>query len=96
MKLYRPLAAFAAGALMVTAGVYATWAAPSTKEPADWPAWRGAQRTAISNEQGLLRDWPEGGPKQVWLYKEAGKGRKTQDGCYFEYSSYKTFELSNS
>jgi outer membrane protein assembly factor BamB len=41
---------------------------------ADWPQWRGPDRTDISKETGLLKSWPDGGPKQVWLYKNAGKG----------------------
>lgn len=41
---------------------------------ADWPQWRGPERTDISKETGLLKQWPEGGPKQLWLYKDAGLG----------------------
>jgi len=41
---------------------------------ADWPQWRGPDRTDISKETGLLKGWPEGGPKQVWLFKDAGLG----------------------
>ncbi|MBI5394668.1 MAG: PQQ-binding-like beta-propeller repeat protein [Verrucomicrobia bacterium] len=41
---------------------------------ADWPQWRGPDRTDISKETGLLKQWPDGGPKQVWLYKEGGLG----------------------
>src|SRR5688572_26149119 len=41
---------------------------------ADWPQWRGPDRTDISKETGLLKSWPEGGPKQVWLFKDAGLG----------------------
>jgi outer membrane protein assembly factor BamB len=40
----------------------------------DWPQWRGPDRTDLSKETGLLKQWPEGGPKQVWVYKDAGKG----------------------
>jgi outer membrane protein assembly factor BamB len=40
----------------------------------DWPQWRGPDRTDVSKETGLLKQWPAGGPKQVWLFKEAGKG----------------------
>ena len=41
---------------------------------ADWPQWRGPDRSEVSQETGLLKQWPEGGPKQVWLYREAGIG----------------------
>lgn len=77
MKLYRLLAMLIVSAVMIAAGVYSSWAAPSTKEPADWPAWRGPQRTAISHEQGLLRDWPEGGPKLAWKIDGVGVGFST-------------------
>jgi hypothetical protein len=40
----------------------------------NWPQWRGPDRTDISKETGLLKQWPDGGPKRVWLYKEAGLG----------------------
>jgi outer membrane protein assembly factor BamB len=47
----------------------------SVSAPAlDWPQWRGADRTDISKETGLLKQWPAGGPKLVWLYKDAGLG----------------------
>ena len=40
----------------------------------DWPQWRGPDRTDVSKETGLLKAWPEGGPKQAWLFKDAGLG----------------------
>ena len=40
----------------------------------DWPSWRGTGRTGVSTETGLLQEWPEGGPRQLWLSKEAGLG----------------------
>ncbi|MBN2592150.1 MAG: PQQ-binding-like beta-propeller repeat protein [Sedimentisphaerales bacterium] len=33
---------------------------------ADWPQYLGPQRNAISPEKGLLRSWPEEGPKVLW------------------------------
>ena len=32
----------------------------------DWPQFRGPDRTNISKETGLLRSWPEGGPRVLW------------------------------
>jgi outer membrane protein assembly factor BamB len=32
----------------------------------DWPQFRGANRDNISMETGLLRAWPDGGPKVLW------------------------------
>jgi outer membrane protein assembly factor BamB len=40
----------------------------------DWPQWRGPGRDAVSKETGLLKAWPAGGPKRVWLYEKAGNG----------------------
>jgi outer membrane protein assembly factor BamB len=39
-----------------------------------WPNFRGPQRDDISKEQGLLKNWPEGGPKQVWVNEDVGLG----------------------
>jgi outer membrane protein assembly factor BamB len=41
---------------------------------ADWPQWRGPERTAISKETGLLQSWPPGGPKLLWTFRGAGIG----------------------
>src|SRR4051794_34770010 len=32
----------------------------------DWPTFRGADRTAVSKDVGLLTEWPAGGPPLVW------------------------------
>jgi outer membrane protein assembly factor BamB len=40
----------------------------------DWSQWRGPDRTDLSKETGLLKQWPAEGPKQVWVYKNAGNG----------------------
>jgi outer membrane protein assembly factor BamB len=40
----------------------------------DWPQWRGPDRTDVSKETGLLKSWPEGGPKRLWLFENAGHG----------------------
>ncbi len=55
-------------AVLVSASVTATVSA------ADWPQWRGPERTGRSAETGLLRSWPEDGPTRLWLYREAGIG----------------------
>ncbi|HEX3152897.1 MAG TPA: PQQ-binding-like beta-propeller repeat protein [Gemmataceae bacterium] len=43
----------------------------------DWPQWRGPDRTGLSKETGLLKEWPEGGPKQVWKITGLGDGYST-------------------
>ena len=52
-------------------------AAPVPRGTSDWPAWRGSQRTGISLETGLLREWPEGGPKLAWQTSGMGVGFST-------------------
>jgi outer membrane protein assembly factor BamB len=44
---------------------------------ADWPQWRGPNRDGISKETGLLKEWPEGGPKLLWQIKNLGSGYST-------------------
>ncbi len=43
-------------------------------DPADWPTFRGTQRTAVSTETGLLQEWPKDGPALVWKATGAGRG----------------------
>jgi len=44
---------------------------------ADWPQWRGPNRDGLSAEKGLLKEWPEGGPKLLWTAKGIGEGFST-------------------
>jgi len=43
----------------------------------DWPQWRGPNRDDISSETGLLKQWPEGGPKLLWTARGIGDGFST-------------------
>jgi outer membrane protein assembly factor BamB len=45
--------------------------------PGDWPSWRGPDRTGVSRETGLLKQWPEGGPKLLWKATGLGGGYAT-------------------
>jgi len=44
---------------------------------ADYPGWRGADRTGVSTEKGLLKKWPSGGPTQKWKAGNLGGGYST-------------------
>jgi outer membrane protein assembly factor BamB len=44
---------------------------------ADWPQWRGPDRNGVSKETGLLKHWPEGGPKLRWKTDDIGAGYST-------------------
>ncbi len=62
----------------------------------DWPTFRGADRTGISKEKGLLKEWPADGPPLAWKAEGFGKGYSSvsvlgdkvftmgdiEDGCY--------------
>jgi outer membrane protein assembly factor BamB len=39
-----------------------------------WPQFRGPRRDGISLETGLLKSWPEGGPKVLWTATGIGNG----------------------
>src|SRR4030095_4761296 len=43
----------------------------------DWPQWRGPQRDGTSQESGLLKQWPAGGPKLLWQGHDIGDGYST-------------------
>jgi outer membrane protein assembly factor BamB len=43
----------------------------------DWPQWRGPDRNGVSNERGLLRQWPKEGPKLLWQADDIGDGYST-------------------
>jgi len=40
----------------------------------DWPQFRGTNRDGKSAETGLLKEWPEGGPKLLWSVDGLGIG----------------------
>jgi outer membrane protein assembly factor BamB len=43
----------------------------------DWPQWRGPQRDGVSQESGLLKQWPAEGPKLLWRVDGIGDGFST-------------------
>lgn len=68
---------FAAGTrLGLVLAVVATvsTALANEKSFGEWPQWRGPNRDGVSTESGLLKNWPEGGPKLLWEIKGLGTG----------------------
>jgi outer membrane protein assembly factor BamB len=65
MKQIRPLA----GACFLF--VLATIAAAASQ---NWSQWQGPTRNGMNDEAGLLKAWPEGGPKRVWMFENCGTG----------------------
>jgi outer membrane protein assembly factor BamB len=48
--------------------------AAATALAADWPQWRGPDRTGVSRETGLLKSWPKEGPTLMWTARTLGIG----------------------
>ncbi len=48
--------------------------AADPKESFDWPQWQGSDRTAVSKEKGLLKEWPKDGPPLAWKVSGIGEG----------------------
>ncbi len=49
----------------------------ATDAMGDWPCWRGANRDGRSTDTGLLKQWPDGGPRLIWQANGLGKGFST-------------------
>jgi len=69
IRFYLTLA-LCAGLAAVTGGQ----SGPSGTVSVDWPQWRGPQRSGISNETGLMKQWPTSGPPLVWSTSNLGSG----------------------
>lgn len=73
-SLFRCMVSFAAAAFFVSHFP----AAPQTERPpSDWPQWQGPDRTAVSKETGLLKQWPKQGPRLLWKASNLGGGFST-------------------
>ena len=76
MHAHRPFSfivtpwALAAAVALCTATLGGQAPAAST----DWPQWRGPERTGISHETGLLKQWPPSGPAALWSGAGLGSG----------------------
>jgi len=46
----------------------------SSATPSQWPQFRGPNRDGKSTETGLLKKWPEAGPKMLWSAQGLGTG----------------------
>src|SRR4026208_1546987 len=52
--------------------LFSWWSTAKTDVSGEWPQWRGPRRDGISNETGLLKQWPPEGPPQVWKINGLG------------------------
>ncbi|MBC8876697.1 MAG: PQQ-like beta-propeller repeat protein [Planctomycetes bacterium] len=67
--------------VVVTASIFAVaiiWAGrlPGAEDGSspEWPDFHSPGRTNISPEKGLLKKWPEEGPRLLWKYSSCGEG----------------------
>lgn len=44
---------------------------------ADWPQWKGPDRSGLSSETGLMKSWPQNGPQVAWTVSNLGEGYGT-------------------
>ena len=44
------------------------------QENMEWPQFHGPRRDNFSQDSGLLKSWPEGGPKLIWKAEGIGHG----------------------
>ena len=49
-------------------------AIPARAATYDWPQWLGPQRNGMTEETGLMKSWPDEGPKKVWMSDKCGLG----------------------
>jgi outer membrane protein assembly factor BamB len=76
------------GVVTLTVGlvIAQTASAQVASKPGDWPQWRGPNRDGVSQETGLLKEWPKEGPKVVWQVDSVGVGYSSlaiKDGRIF-------------
>jgi outer membrane protein assembly factor BamB len=77
VKTRLPATATAAALCLCLSSACATRSANIGVSTSDWPQWRGPQRDGISQETGLLKQWPADGPKLLWQVHDIGDGYST-------------------
>ena len=61
--------------LLASVVVHPGWSSASDAgSGSTWPEFHGPGRLNISREKGLLKKWPEGGPRLLWKYSQCGDG----------------------
>jgi outer membrane protein assembly factor BamB len=46
----------------------------SSAVAADWPQWRGSDRSNVTEDKDLLKEWPKDGPPLLWKADKLGAG----------------------
>ncbi len=65
LRSKRPAAVVGLSALLC-AGILGGLAGVPLANALDWPQFRGPGRDGVSREIGLLKSWPDSGPRQLW------------------------------
>ena len=60
--------------ILMLVAITATVLAAQAPIATDWPQWRGPDRTGLSEETGLMKQWPASGPPRVWSVSNLGAG----------------------
>ena len=60
--------------LLVVVSIVVVCGSASGEPRLEWPSFHGPNRDNKSTETGLLKQWPEGGPKLLWTAEGLGKG----------------------
>ncbi len=63
------------GAVLAVLGITAVFGVGAWA--VDSPQWNGINRDTVSPETGLLKQWPEGGPKLLWKVSGRGENHAT-------------------
>ena len=63
--------------LMLAGGLCPTTVTTAAEDGAFWPQFHGPTRSNISDETGLLKQWPEDGPELLWTARGLGHGYST-------------------
>jgi outer membrane protein assembly factor BamB len=66
--------ALAVAVCFLAAQAFGAAAQKSAATDGEWPCWRGPNHDGKPSETGLLKEWPAGGPAQLWQYSGLGKG----------------------
>ncbi len=69
-----PAAPAAVAPAAVPAAAKQAAASPPVAAPAEWPCFGGPNHDGKSPDKGLLKEWPEDGPKLLWKVDGIGKG----------------------
>ena len=74
MSRWSPRSRITWSSLVLAVGAAALQVSANAATAPEWPCFHGPRRDNKSTETGLLKSWPEGGPKLLWTASGLGKG----------------------